>query len=66
MIGLENGSVMPTRPRVCHRKQEWFFVLKVEVLVLKFLAIDRFSSSPVSGCEVTTLYHEGLDHAMEN
>jgi hypothetical protein len=38
----------------------------VKVLILKLLAIDRFTSSSISVCKVTTLDHELLDNTVED
>jgi hypothetical protein len=40
-------------------------MLQLEVLILKFLPIDTLASSTIPLREVSTLNHEGLDHAVE-
>ena len=40
-------------------------MLQFEVLILKFVTIDRLAPSAISLCEVTALDHELLDDAVE-
>ena len=40
-------------------------MLQLEVLILKFVAIDRLAPSAVTLCEVTALNHELLDDPVE-
>lgn len=40
-------------------------MLKLEVLVVKFGAVDRLPASTISGREITTLDHELLDDSVE-
>lgn len=35
------------------------------LLIIEFVAVDRFTASSVSVCRVSTLHHEALDHAVE-
>lgn len=41
-------------------------MLQLEVLVVKLLSIDRFTSSTVEVCEITALNHEALDDSVED
>ena len=40
-------------------------MLQDEVLILKFLSVDRFAASAVMACEVTTLAHESWNHSVK-
>ena len=51
--------------RVRHGEQIWLCVLKVEVLVSELIAVDRLTTSSVSGREVTSLSHEGGNNSVE-
>ena len=51
---------------ICHREQKRFSMLKLEVLVFESVAVNRFSSSAVHVCEITSLGHEASDDTMEN
>jgi hypothetical protein len=52
-------------PSVGHTQQKRLLVQSLEILVLKFLAIDALSARAVALGEVTALDHEALDHAVE-
>lgn len=43
----------------------WSSVLEGEVLIFEFVSVDRFATSAVVVCEVTTLAHEVGDDTVE-
>ena len=49
---------------VSHGQNTLASVLMNEVLVLKFVAIDRLSSSSVSASEISSLSHEARDDSV--
>merc|ERR1712203_1044032 len=51
--------------RVGHREISRSSVSELEVLVGKFSSIDRFTSSSISLCEVSSLNHKVRDNTME-
>ena len=58
-------STIGVFPSIRHTKQTLLGVLQFEILVLKFFSIYRFSTSPISIGEVTTLDHEVRDDPVE-
>jgi hypothetical protein len=38
----------------------------LKVLILELLAVDALASRAISLCEITALYHEALDDAVED
>jgi len=54
------------RSAVGHRKQTSLSVLCLEIFVIKFISINRFSTSSIFISEITSLKHEILDESMEN
>ena len=50
---------------ICHAEYTLLRMLQLEVLVWEFVAIDRFASSAVTLCEISTLDHKVLDDSME-
>lgn len=40
-------------------------MVQLEVLVLKFIAIDAFAASSISSGEISTLTHESWDYSVE-
>jgi hypothetical protein len=50
---------------VGHGQQTWSNVLSDEVLVGKFLAVNRFSAGSVLSGEVTALAHKSWNYSME-
>ena len=53
------------RTSISHRKNSLSFMLKRKVLIIKFWAINRFSSGTIVVCEISSLTHELRDHTME-
>lgn len=68
-LDLRSYDMLPgiphTRSSVCHAEQEWLSVLQFEVLILKLLAVNAFSSGTIASSKITTLNHERLDDAVE-
>jgi len=60
----ELGSV-GVGPSIGHGQKARLSVLQLEVLIAKFIAIDRSTTSAVVGGEITALKHEPRDHAVE-
>jgi len=50
---------------VSHGQDTWSSVGKLEVFILELVSIDRFASSSVVGCKITTLAHKVRDNSME-
>ncbi len=61
---MEKGK--RTRPGISHGQKKWLFMMDLEVLVFKLLAIDGFASSSITGSEISALDHELLDHSVED
>ena len=53
------------RATVCHRKQPWFSMLHVEILVLELFAVDAQATCAITPNKVATLDHEAFDDAMK-
>lgn len=51
---------------VGHAEQSFAGVLELEVLIWELVAIDRFAACAISGREVSSLDHEGLDDTVES
>jgi len=51
---------------VGHRKKTSLSVRCFEIFVIKFISINRFSTSSIFISEITSLKHEILDESMEN
>lgn len=41
-------------------------MLQFEVLVVKLLPVDRFTTSTIEVCKITALDHEALDDSVED
>lgn len=54
-----------TRSSVRHAQQERPVVDLLKVLVLELLAVNALTARAIAFCEVSTLDHEALNHAME-
>src|SRR5947209_593625 len=52
--------------RICHAEKTLLGMLQLEILVLKLVPIDRFSTCTVSFGEIPTLDHELLDDPMKS
>lgn len=50
---------------VRHGQQATSVMTNVEVFVCEFFSIDGYASRPVSLCEITSLGHKVLNHAMK-
>ena len=50
---------------VRHGQQATSVMTNVKVFVCEFFSIDGYASRPVSLCEITSLGHKVLNHAME-
>jgi len=50
---------------VSHGQNSWTSVCQLEVLILKFVAVDGLATGAVVGCEITTLAHEVGDDSVE-
>jgi hypothetical protein len=55
-----------TWTRICHGEQERLGVFYLEVLIVELLAVDGLAARSIEVCEVSSLDHELLDHAVED
>jgi hypothetical protein len=62
--GIQVGG-QHTRAGIGHGQQEGLVMLERKVLILKLLAVDRFTASAIVCSEITALAHELLDHSMK-
>lgn len=68
--GLHGGDkelgTVGVRARVCHRHYSRTGVFQLEVLIVEFVTVHRFSAGAVMVCKIATLAHEVGDDAVES
>jgi len=53
------------RASISHRQDSWSCVGQLEVFILKLVSINRFTTSTIVSCKISTLAHKVRDYSME-